>query len=62
MVPPAKPKVTKNSDSSVLLEWIAPQDGGLRVTFLKVQFKEVTGDRQRPDLWQTIDEDLLPEN
>ncbi|ELT91389.1 hypothetical protein CAPTEDRAFT_220775 [Capitella teleta] len=60
LVPPSRPRVTKLSDSSVMVEWTVADNDGLAITFFKVQYKEITDDKRR-GRWHTIDEDI-PEN
>ena len=57
MIPPTKPLITQLSDTSVMLAWTVPANDGYRITFFKVQYKEITGDRHR-SRWRTIDEDI----
>lgn len=57
MVPPSKPKVTKHSDTSVLVEWTVPANDGMAITFFVVQYKEVSPNKGE---WQTDDEQIPP--
>ena len=59
VIPPSKPEVSKLSDTSVLVKWSHPKEG-LSVTFYKLQYKEMSEDRQK-SRWRTIDEDI-PDN
>ncbi|GAB1603240.1 cell adhesion molecule-related/down-regulated by oncogenes-like [Argonauta hians] len=56
MVVPTKPKVTKQSDTSVLIEWTIPENDGLPIKFFVVQYKEVF---PKKDHWQTEDKQIL---
>src|SRR6218665_1901991 len=59
LIPPSKPNVTKLSDTSVMLHWSVPPNDGLRITFFKIQYKEIT-DNQRKTGWRTVDKDISP--
>lgn len=56
MVVPTKPKVTKQNDTSVLVEWTIPDNDGLAIKFFVVQYKEVFPNK---DHWQTEDKQIL---
>lgn len=60
MIPPGKPEVTKLSDTSVMLAWTVPKNDGLRITFFRVQYKQLKKGEKK-SRWQTIDIDI-PEN
>jgi hypothetical protein len=57
MVPPSKPKVTKLSDNSVMLQWLVSDNDGLRITFFRVQYRELSNNKKRGG-WETIEDDI----
>ena len=58
LVPPSKPEVSKLSDTSVMLKWTVPANDGLTITFFKVQYKAMSGERAVRGGWRTIDADV----
>lgn len=58
-MPPTKPEVMQKSDTSVLVRWTVPENNGLRITFFRIQYKDVSNlNNQRK--WQTLDHDIQP--
>jgi hypothetical protein len=56
MIPPSRPEVAQRSESSVMVKWSVPDNNGLRITFFRIQYKDVRGTGR----WQTIEHDILP--
>ncbi|XP_064617569.1 cell adhesion molecule-related/down-regulated by oncogenes-like isoform X2 [Liolophura sinensis] len=59
MVPPSKPEVTQLGNSTVMINWTVPVNDGLKITFFRIQYKELKP--QKGD-WQTIEEDIPKKN
>jgi len=62
LVPPPRPTATKLSDSSVMLEWAEYQLHGndLEVSFVKIQYREISSSTSHSRTWNTMDDDLDP--
>ncbi len=45
----------QRSESSVMVSWTVPDNNGLRITFFRIQYKDVRGTGR----WQTIEHDIL---
>lgn len=59
-VPPPRPSVSLLSETSVSLGWTPwSLNGGLNVRFVKVQYREISSERQRTS-WNTLEDDLAP--
>jgi len=62
LVPPPRPIATKLSDTSVMLEWPEYQLHGndLEVSFIKIQYREISSSTSHSRTWNTMDDDLDP--
>ncbi|KAL3884863.1 hypothetical protein ACJMK2_024964 [Sinanodonta woodiana] len=55
LVPPSAPEVKQLSDSSVMLNWTVPDNDGLKITFFRVQYKELAPEKSN---WKTENDEI----
>lgn len=61
MVPPTRPHITKLTDHSVMVRWAVPENNGLKITFFKLQYRDV-GEQSvnGASEWKTLTAEIEP--